>query len=48
MQIAITRGIAIPRWSKAVNVMFKKDPGRAMINRLRIIHLFKGKIAAFF
>jgi hypothetical protein len=47
MQIAISRGIAIPRWSKAVNVMIEKDPGCPQINRLRIIHLFEADYNLF-
>ncbi|KAI2511184.1 hypothetical protein MHU86_3149 [Fragilaria crotonensis] len=41
LNIAITRGIAPPRWCKAVNIMIEKDKGRPKINRLRIIHLFE-------
>ena len=47
MQIAISRGIAIPRWSKAINVMIEKDPGCPQINRLRIIHLFEADYNLF-
>lgn len=41
LQIVISRGISIPRWSNAVNAMIEKDPGRPKVNRLRIIHLFE-------
>jgi hypothetical protein len=41
MQITISRGIAIPRWCQAVNVMIEKDSGRPRINCLRIIYLFE-------
>ncbi|KAI2505051.1 hypothetical protein MHU86_9407 [Fragilaria crotonensis] len=47
MNIAISRGISIPRWSNAVNVMIEKDPGRPQINRLRIIHLFEADYNLF-
>ncbi len=47
MQIAIDRGIAIPRWCNAVNVMIEKDPGRPRIHRLRIIHLFEADYNLF-
>jgi hypothetical protein len=41
MNIVATRGIAIPRWCKATNVMIEKDAGKPCIHRLRIIHLFE-------
>ena len=41
MNIAISQGIAIPRWCNATNVMIEKDPGKPRIHRLRIIHLFE-------
>ena len=47
MNIAIARGIAIPRWCNATNVMIEKDPGRPRINRLRIIHLFEADFNFF-
>jgi hypothetical protein len=47
MNIAITRGISIPRWSNAVNVLIEKDEGRPRINRLRIIHLFEADYNLF-
>ncbi|KAI2496067.1 hypothetical protein MHU86_18439 [Fragilaria crotonensis] len=47
LNIAISRGIAIPRWSKAVNVMIEKDSGSPKINRLRIIHLFEADYNLF-
>jgi hypothetical protein len=37
----LSRGIAIPRWSNAVNIMLEKDKGDPKINCLRIIHLFE-------
>jgi hypothetical protein len=45
--IAISRGIAIPRWSQAVNVMIEKDKGQPRLNRLRIIHLFEADYNLF-
>ena len=45
--IAISRGIAIPRWSQAVNVMIEKDKGQPRINRLRIIDLFEADYNLF-
>ena len=45
--IAISRGIAVPRWSQAVNVMIEKDKGQPRINRLRIIHLFEADYNLF-
>jgi hypothetical protein len=47
LNIAITRGIAIPRWCHATNVLIEKDPGRPRINRLRIIHLFEADFNFF-
>ena len=47
MNIAISRGISVKRWSNAVNVMIEKDPGRPRINRLRIIHLFEADYNLF-
>ncbi|KAI2497437.1 hypothetical protein MHU86_17041 [Fragilaria crotonensis] len=47
LNIAISRGIAIPRWCKAVNVMIEKDKGSPKINRLRIIHLFEADYNLF-
>ncbi|KAI2513961.1 hypothetical protein MHU86_345 [Fragilaria crotonensis] len=47
LNIAITRGIAIPRWCHATNVLIEKDPGRPRINRLRIIHLFEAERKAW-
>ena len=47
MNIVIGRGIALPRWSQAVNVMIEKDPGLPKVNRLRIIHLFKADYNLF-
>lgn len=41
LSITVQRGISIPRWQNAVNVMLEKDIGRPRINRLRIIHLFE-------
>ena len=45
--IAISRGISIPRWSNAVNVMIEKDKGNPCINRLQIIHLFEADYNLF-
>ena len=47
MNIATSRGIAIPRWSNATNVLIEKDPGRPRIHRLRIIHLFEADFNLF-
>lgn len=47
LNIAINRGIAIPRWSKATNILIEKDPGTPNINRLRIIHLFEADFNFF-
>ena len=47
MSIAIERGISIPRWQQAVNVMIEKDSGDPKINRLRIIHLFEADYNLF-
>ena len=47
MNIAILRGISIPRWSQATNVMIEKDEGSPKINRLRIIHLFEADYNLF-
>ena len=41
MNIVVARGIAIPRWCNATNVMIEKDPGKPCIHRLRIIHLIE-------
>ena len=41
LSITVQRGISIPRWKNAVNVMLEKDTGQPRINRLRIIHLFE-------
>ncbi|KAI2500343.1 hypothetical protein MHU86_14151 [Fragilaria crotonensis] len=47
LNIAISRGIAIPRWCHATNVMIEKDQGHPRINRLRIIHLFEADLNFF-
>ena len=47
INIAISRGISIPRWCQAVNVMIEKDTGNPRINRLRIIHLFEADYNLF-
>ena len=47
MNIVIDRGIAIPRWSHATNVMIEKDSGKPRINRLRIVHLFEAGLNFF-
>ena len=41
MNLVVSRGIAIPRWCQATNVMIEKDAGLPRIHRLRIIHLFE-------
>ena len=45
--IVISRGLSIPRWSQAVNVMIEKDKGQPKVNRLRIIHLFEADYNLF-
>jgi hypothetical protein len=47
MNSVIERGIAIPRWCNATNVMIEKDSGRPRINRLRIVHLFEADLNFF-
>ncbi len=47
LNIAIERGIAIPRWSQATNILIEKDPGNPKIHRLRIIHLFEADFNFF-
>ena len=47
INIAILRGIAIPRWCNATSVMLEKDAGQPRINRLRIIHLFEADLNFF-
>ena len=47
LSIAIARGLSIRRWQHAINIMLEKDPGRPMINRLRIIHLFEADFNFF-
>ena len=47
LDIAVTRGISIPRWQHAVNVMIEKDAGDPKLNRLRIIHLFEADYNLF-
>ena len=47
MNIAIQNGIAIHRWSRAINVMIEKDIGQPKMNRPRIIHLFEADLNLF-
>lgn len=47
LDIAVSRGISITRWQRAVNVMIEKDHGDPKINRLRIIHLFEADYNLF-
>ena len=47
LNIAISSGISIPRWSNAVNILIEKDTGQPKINRLRIIHLFEADFNFF-
>jgi hypothetical protein len=47
LNIAVLRGIAISRWSKATNVLIEKDKGKPCIHRLRIIHLFEADFNFF-
>jgi hypothetical protein len=41
MNIVVARGIAIPRWCQATNVMIEKESGKPCIHRLRIVHLLE-------
>ncbi len=41
MNIVVSRGIAIPRWCNATNVMIEKDVGKPCIHRLCIVQLFE-------
>jgi hypothetical protein len=47
LHVAISNGISVKRWSKAVNVLIEKDPGIPNINWLRIIHLFEADYNLF-
>ena len=47
MNIVVSRGIAIPRWCHATNVLIEKDAGKPRIHRLRIIHLFEADFNFF-
>jgi hypothetical protein len=47
LNIAINQGIAIPRRSKATNILIEKDSGTPNINRLRIIHLLEADFNFF-
>ena len=47
LNIVISRGIAIPRWCNATNVMIEKDSGKPRIHRLRIVHLFEADFNFF-
>ena len=47
MNIAIQSGIAIPRWSRAINVMIEKDIDQPKINCLHSIHLFEADFKFF-
>lgn len=47
LNIVISRGISVPRWCNAVNVLIEKDQGQPRINRLRIIHLFEADYNLF-
>ena len=41
LNLASTKGFALDRWKKVVNVMIYKKPGVYLINKLRVIHLFE-------
>jgi hypothetical protein len=41
VQLALTRGIALDRWTKSVTVMIEKIDSFPVITKLRIIHLFE-------
>ena len=47
LDIAVSRGISLPRWQNAVNVMIEKDKVNPKLNRLRIIHLFEADYNLF-
>ena len=47
LNLTISRGISVDRWSHATNVLLEKDPGRPCIHRLRIIHLFEADFNLF-
>lgn len=47
MNIVVARGIAIPRWCQATNVMIENDEGLPRIHQLRIIHLFEADFNFF-
>jgi hypothetical protein len=47
MDIAITRGISIPCWQKAVNVLIEKGHGEPKIHRLCIINLLEADYNLF-
>jgi len=47
LNLSILRGIAVPRWCNATNVMIEKDEGKPNIDRLRIIHLFEADFNFF-
>jgi hypothetical protein len=45
--LAVQSGVALDRWSNAVNVMLEKTPGWPNICKLRIIHLFEADYNLF-
>jgi hypothetical protein len=47
MNLTISRGITLPCWCNATNVLLEKDVGKPCIHRLRIIHLFEADFNLF-
>jgi hypothetical protein len=41
MDLACNKGFILECWTKVSNVMIYKNPGVFLINKLRVIHLFK-------
>jgi hypothetical protein len=39
--LAIRKGIILERWLNVTNVMIEKVPGKPLLNKLRVIHLFE-------
>jgi hypothetical protein len=40
-RIAIQKGVILDRWLNVTNVMIEKIPGKPLLNKLRVIHLFE-------
>lgn len=41
LQLAVNHGHVYQRWTKVVNAMIEKIPGKPLINKLRVIHLIE-------